>query len=110
MSHRGEAATAGNRERRTAASSIQCKMLGRGGGPAIRVYGPTRSNKAGFEMPRDDNDNAPEQRCPICRGSMQVVRPESGVPGLPPGIRRNIIRCRVCELVTFQTFALEQKP
>jgi hypothetical protein len=59
-------------------------------------------------MPRDDN--ALEQRCPVCQGPMQVVCLESGVPGLPPGIRRHIIKCPACELVTFRTLALEQEP
>jgi hypothetical protein len=57
----------------------------------------------------DDNAAFFEQRCPVCREPMQVVRLESGVPGLPPGMRRQMIRCSACELVAFHTFALEQE-
>src|ERR1700691_161279 len=104
------AATAGNPERRTAATSIECKMLGRGGGPAIPIRQADQGKQAGFDMPRDDNTRNGEQRCSICHGPMQVVCLESGVPGLPPGIRRHIIRCPACKMVTFQTLALEEEP
>ena len=36
-------------------------------------------------MSSDDHAAFFEQRCPVCRKPMQVVRLESGVPGLPPG-------------------------
>jgi hypothetical protein len=41
-------------------------------------------------MSSDDNA-AFFERCPLCRKPMQVVRLESGVPGLPPGMRRQMI-------------------
>jgi len=64
--------------------------------------------KRGSDMSSDDNA-AFFERCPVCRKPMQVVRLESGVPGLPPGVRRQMIRCSACELVAFHTFALEQE-
>jgi hypothetical protein len=96
-------ATAGNRdeERQRILSNARCWAE-----MAVRIA----SEQAGFYMPRDDNTRSGQQRCPICQGPMQVVCPESGVPGLPPGIRRHIIRCLACELVTFQTLALEREP
>ena len=61
-------------------------------------------------MSRDDNVPSLERQCPICRGPLRVVRLESGVPGLPPGMRRQMAKCSACELVTtFHTFAPEQE-
>jgi len=60
-------------------------------------------------MSGDDDAAFFEQRCPVCRQPMQVVRLESGVPGLPPGMRRRMIRCSACGLVAFHTFAFEQE-
>jgi hypothetical protein len=70
----------------------------------------TRSNKGSFDMPSDDSAPNFEQRCPVCREPMRIVRLESGVPGLPLGMRRQMIKCSACELVTFHTFALESEP
>jgi hypothetical protein len=50
-------------------------------------------------MPSDDNARPLEKQCPVCRGPMRVVRVESGVPGLPPDLRRQMIKCSACNLV-----------
>jgi len=60
-------------------------------------------------MPSDDSALNFERACPVCCEPMRVVRLESGVPGLPPGMRRQMIKCSACELVSFYTFALEQE-
>jgi hypothetical protein len=50
-------------------------------------------------MSSDDNA-AFFERCPVCRKPMQVVRLESGVPGLPPGVRRQMtVRSRTGTIV-----------
>jgi hypothetical protein len=64
---------------------------------------------AGFDMPSDDTACTSARQCPVCRGPMQVVGVESGVPGLRPDLRRQMIKCSACELVAVHTFALEQE-
>jgi hypothetical protein len=54
-------------------------------------------------MPTDDNACPLEKRCPICRGATHVVRVESGVLGLPPELRRQIVKCSACGLVAPST-------
>jgi hypothetical protein len=46
-----------------------------------------------------ENASLPERQCPLCRGPMQVIRMESGIPGLPPGRQRQMMKCSVCGLV-----------
>jgi hypothetical protein len=60
-------------------------------------------------MPSDDNAWPLEKQCPVCRGPMRVVRVESGVPGLPPDLRRQMIKCSACNLVAVHTSAREQE-
>jgi hypothetical protein len=62
----------------------------------------TGSHKGCFDMPSDDSAVNFERRCPVCREPMRVVGLESGVPGLPPHMRRQIIKCSECKLVTFE--------
>jgi hypothetical protein len=64
---------------------------------------------AGFDMPSDDTACPSERQCPVCRGPVRVVRVESGVPGLPTDLRRQMIKCSACKLVAVHTFALEQE-
>jgi hypothetical protein len=64
---------------------------------------------AGLNVPSDDTACPSERQCPVCRGPMRVVRVESGVPGLPPDLRRQMIKCSACKLVAVHTFALEQE-
>ena len=40
-----------------------------------------------------------ERQCPLCRGPMQVIRVETGIPGLPPGRQRQMMKCSACGLV-----------
>ena len=69
---------------------------------------PARALQWGdFNMPSDENAHPFERQCPVCRGPIQVVRVESGVPGLPPGRQRQMIKCSRCELVATHTFDLE---
>jgi hypothetical protein len=76
-------------------------------GAAVMVVGSPEVTKGGFDMPSDDSALNLDRRCPTCREPMRVILLESGVPGLPPGMRRQMIKCSACELVTFHTFALE---
>jgi hypothetical protein len=64
---------------------------------------------AGFDTPSDGTACTSGRQCPVCRGPMQVVGVESGVPGLRPDLRRQMIKCSACELVAVHTFALEQE-
>ncbi len=77
---------------------------------ATMVVQMTGSNKGSFDTRSDDSALNFEQRCPVCYEPMQVACLESGVPGLPPGMRRQMIKCSACKLVTFHTFALEPGP
>lgn len=74
---------------------------------AVMVVRSPEVTKGCFDMPSDDGALNVDRRCPVCHELMRVVRLESGVPGLPPAMRRQIIKCPACELVTFRTFALE---
>ena len=64
---------------------------------------------AGFDTPSDGTACTSGRQCPVCRGPMQVVGVESGVPGLRPDLRRQMIKCSACELVAVHTFAVEQE-
>ena len=48
------------------------------------------------------------QRCAACRGPIQVIRVETGVPGLAPGRQRQMVKCSACGLVATHTFDLKQ--
>ena len=65
------------------------------------------SHKGSFDMPSDDGALNFERECPVCREPMRVVGLETGVPGLPPHMRRQIIKCSECQLVTFHIFAFK---
>ncbi len=46
-----------------------------------------------------ENARLLERQCPLCRGPMQVIRLETGIPGLPPGRQRQMMKCSACGLV-----------
>jgi hypothetical protein len=64
-----------------------------------------------FGVPRGDfamlaGENASlleRQCCSVCRGPTQVIRVEAGVPGLPPGRQRQMVKCSACGLVGTHT-------
>jgi hypothetical protein len=47
------------------------------------------------------------QCCAVCRGPIHVIRVETGVPGLPPGRQRQMVKCSACGLVATHTFDLK---
>jgi uncharacterized Zn finger protein len=51
-------------------------------------------------------ENAIERQCPVCRGPVQMIRVETGVPGMAPGRQRQMVKCLACGLVATQTFDL----
>jgi hypothetical protein len=55
-----------------------------------------------------ENASLRERQCPLCRSPIQVIRMETGIPGLPPGRQRQMVKCSACELVTTHTVDLEQ--
>ena len=51
--------------------------------------------------------NAIERQCPICRGPVEMIRVETGVPGMAPGRQRQTVKCSACGLIATQTFDLD---
>jgi hypothetical protein len=47
-----------------------------------------------------------DRQCPICSGAVQMIRVETGIPGLPPGRQRQTVKCLACGLVATQTLDL----
>ena len=57
-----------------------------------------------FVMVSGENASLLEgQWCAVCRGPIQVIRVETGVPGLPPGRQRKMVKCSACGLVATHT-------
>jgi hypothetical protein len=78
-------ATAGKREGRTAATSIGCKMLGRGTGPAIPIRQADQANRRAstcrvMTMPATGNSDAPSAKAP-CKLSVWSRAFRAYLPG-----------------------------